>query len=80
MKSMDEVTTKMMEYCCDHLCKFPQNGLQQESLEQICAKCPMGQYVCDILNTETELKEDNEKYRQMAITDSAKKLLLGGDW
>lgn len=49
---MDKLTTtEMMEHICDHLCKHPCNAKDQEELEDICAECKMGKYVCDILNT-----------------------------
>lgn len=48
---MEKTTTTMMEHLCDHLCRFPWGTGRKEDLEDICADCKMGQYVCDILNT-----------------------------
>lgn len=48
---MDKLTTEMMEHICDNLCKHPCNAKDQEELDDICAECKMGKFVCDILNT-----------------------------
>ena len=64
---MDKLTTEMMEHICDNLCKHPiRVGQIQEELDDICAECKMGKFVCDILNTYnhrmqqlTELKEES---------------------
>lgn len=45
----------MMEYVCDHLCRFPGEISDQEELDRVCDGCQMGQYVCDILNTHDRL-------------------------
>lgn len=49
---MDGITTEMMEHICDNLCKYP-DQLNGEQLEDKCAECKMGQFVCEI----HELKE-----------------------
>lgn len=46
---MDGITTEMMEHICDNLCKYPDH-LSGEALEDKCAECKMGRFVCDILN------------------------------
>ena len=46
---MDGITTEMMEHICDNLCKHP-DQLSGERLEDKCAECKMGRFVCDILN------------------------------
>ena len=46
---MDGITTAMMEHICDDLCKYP-DQLSGEALEDNCAECKMGRFVCDILN------------------------------
>lgn len=46
---MDGITTEMMEHICDNLCKYP-DQLSSEALEDKCAECKMGRFVCDILN------------------------------
>lgn len=46
---MDGITTEMMEHICDNLCKYP-DQLNGEKLEDKCAECKMGRFVCDILN------------------------------
>ena len=54
---MDKLTTEMMEYICDNLCKHPiRVGQTQEELDDICAECRMGKFVCEILNTHNRLK------------------------
>ena len=54
---MDKLTTEMMEHICDNICKHPNRvGISQEELENICAECQMGRFVCDILNTYNHLK------------------------
>lgn len=49
-KTMDEITMEMMEYICDNLCRHPREVEDQDELDDICAECEMGQFVCDILN------------------------------
>lgn len=63
MKTLEEIITKMMEYVCDTLCKYPCKE-EQEQLDIICADCEMGQFVCDILNAGEEL----ERYRATGVT------------
>lgn len=46
---MDGITTEMMEHICDDLCRHPDH-LSGEVLEDKCAECKMGRFVCDILN------------------------------
>lgn len=49
---MDKLTTAMMEHICDNLCMNPiRVGQTQDELEDICAECKMGKFICDILNT-----------------------------
>jgi len=48
---MEKIVTPMMEDICDHLCRFPKEVSDPEALEEICAECQMGKYVCLILNT-----------------------------
>ena len=53
---MEEITSKMMEYICDTICKHPYT-CDQEELDAICADCEMGQFVCDILNKDIMNRE-----------------------
>ena len=53
-KDIDNITTEMMEHICDNICKYPVMGLGDGELENICAECKMGQYVCDILNNSNQ--------------------------
>lgn len=46
---MDGITTEMMEHICDNLCKYP-DQLNRIELDDKCAECKMGRFVCDILN------------------------------
>jgi len=56
-RDMDKITTEMMEHLCDNLCRYPEKAADQEVLEDICAECKMGEYVCDILNQYNKVKE-----------------------
>lgn len=48
---MLKIVTPMAEDICDHLCRFPKEVSDSEALEEICAECQIGKYVCLILNT-----------------------------
>ena len=48
---MEKIVTPMMEDICDNLCRFPKEIPDQDALEELCAECQMGKYVCLILNT-----------------------------
>lgn len=50
MSKIDNITTVMMEYICDTLCRYPTTAADQDQLDDICAECEMGKFVCDILN------------------------------
>lgn len=55
---MDKITTEMMEHICDNLCMHPiRVGQTQDELDDICAECKMGKFVCDILNTYNRLND-----------------------
>lgn len=54
---MDTMTTNMMEYICDNLCKHPCNAESEEELEEICAGCKMGHFICGILNEYNRLND-----------------------
>ena len=55
---MDKLTTEMMEHICDNLCMHPiRVGQTQDELDDICAECKMGKFVCDILNTYNRLND-----------------------
>lgn len=55
---MDEITTKLAEHFCDNLCKHScRTDISQEQLDEICADCKMGQFICDILNTYNDLND-----------------------
>lgn len=49
MKSIDQIITGMAEHICDELCRYPKD-LTGDELEDTCAECKLGQYICDILN------------------------------
>lgn len=58
--AMDEIITQMMEYVCDQLCKKKEEVSSEDEMEDICAGCDMGDFVCKILNTYNNLnKFDN---------------------
>ena len=53
---MDKLTTEMMEHICDNICMHPiRVGQTQDELDDICAECKMGKFVCNILNTYNRL-------------------------
>ena len=47
---MDKITTEMAEYICDSICQYPITCQDEQSLEEICWKCRMGKFICDIMN------------------------------
>lgn len=55
---MLKIVTPMMEHVCDHLCRFPGEIERKVDLEEVCAGCQMGKYVCDILNTYKRVKQE----------------------
>lgn len=50
MDKINQITTEMAEHICDELCRHPRDTGDDEKLEDICAECKLGQYICDILN------------------------------
>lgn len=50
LTEMDKMVEALMEHVCDKLCQYPHRVDGQEELEQICADCKMGTFVCGILN------------------------------
>jgi hypothetical protein len=72
---MDKILTSMMEDICDHFCRFPWETEHKEDLEDICAECQMGQYVCDILNTYNAACQ-----LQAAAGIVRSELMQKGDW
>ncbi len=72
---METIVTSMMEHLCDHRCRFPWEIERKEDLEEICAGCQMGQYVCDIVNTY------NTASRLQAAADIVRnEFIQKGDW
>lgn len=62
---MDGITTEMMEHICDNLCKYP-DQLSGEELEDKCAECKMGRFVCDILNQYNKVNDfENTQYAKL---------------
>lgn len=65
MESLGKITTEMMEYICDKLCRYPEMESDEESLAELCAGCRMGEFLCNILNHEgartNEREEDHEQ-------------------
>lgn len=57
MNRINQITTEMAEHICDNLCRYPKN-LTGDELEDICAECKLGQYICDILNECKEASHD----------------------
>ena len=69
---MDGITTEMMEHICDNLCKYP-DQLNGEKLEDKCAECKMGRFVCDILNQYNNCAKLLEQMQELKERDTAKK-------
>ncbi|MFA9376250.1 MAG: hypothetical protein ACERKZ_05775 [Lachnotalea sp.] len=69
MIQMEKITTEMMEYVCDNICKHPGNGentgITQEDLEEICAECKMGKFVCDIMNNRRKPGYINKEFDEL---------------
>ena len=69
---MDGITTEMMEHICDDLCKYP-DQLSEMELEDKCAECKMGRFVCDILNQYNKCAKLLEQMHELKERDTAKK-------
>lgn len=64
---VDKLTTEMLEHICDNICKHPcRTDIDQEELEEICAECKMGKFVCDICNEYIKIN-DFEKSQCYAL-------------
>lgn len=50
MKTIDEITTEMMEHICDKLCRHSVESMDQESQEEICCECEMGRFSNELMN------------------------------
>ncbi len=61
LNDLDRLSTEMMEYVCDVLCKYPEMESDEESLEEVCAGCKMAEYVCGIMNQENVRTNETEK-------------------
>lgn len=65
LNDLDRLTTEMMEYVCDHLCRYPEMEQDEGSLEELCSGCKMGRFICSILNQgnarTNEREEDHEQ-------------------
>ena len=72
---METIVTSMMEHLCDHRCRFPWEIERKEDLEEICAGCQMGQYVCDIVNT-----YNTASRLQTAAEVIRNELIMRSDW
>lgn len=57
--AMDKILEEMAEHFCDNLCMYGsgKEPLTQEELDEKCANCKMGQFICDISNTYNSLNE-----------------------
>lgn len=51
---MEKITTEFAEYICDNLCQYPCE-CNQEQLDEHCAECKMGKFICDICNLYLDL-------------------------
>lgn len=75
---MDGITTEMMEHICDSLCKYP-DQLNRIELEDKCAECKMGRFVCDILNQYNKCAKLLEQMHVLKERDTAKKPIKTND-
>lgn len=57
MNKIDLTITAMSEYICDKICRHPLDSSQEE-LEEVCAECKLGNFICDILKT-VEVQDDD---------------------
>ncbi|WP_313583663.1 hypothetical protein [Lacrimispora sp.] len=72
---MKKIVTPMMEDICDHFCKYPYKVKNEGELEEICAECQMGKYVCLILNTYNTASQ-----LQTAAEVVRNELMMRSDW
>lgn len=83
---MDGITTEMMEHICDDLCRHP-DQLSAMELEDKCAECKMGRFMCDILNQYNKVNDFAnsqcakllEQMHELKERDTAKKPIYEGD-
>ena len=77
---MDTMTTNMMEHICDNLCKYSCSTTSQEALEEICAGCKMGQFICGILNEYNRLNnfEQSQCYKLLQEISTLKEQITQG--
>lgn len=62
---MDRITTEFAEFICDHICRYSLMVKSQELLDNCCVECPMGKYICDILNTYNRINDfDKNKLKE----------------
>lgn len=61
LNDLDRLTTEMMEYVCDHLCRYPEMEPDKESLEEICEGCEIGGVIRSILDQGTARTNETEK-------------------
>jgi hypothetical protein len=56
---MEKITTSMMEYICDNLCKYPER-LSEDALRDECINCKMEKYACAILKHHDKYKKSTD--------------------
>lgn len=69
---MDKLTTEMVEHICDNLCRHPRARQTQDELDDICAECKMGKFVCDILNTYNRLNDFEKSQTHKLLKELSK--------
>lgn len=57
---MNNITTEMAEYVCDHICKYP-CGMKQDELEKQCDSCLIDKFIIKICNLGEENTDESEK-------------------
>lgn len=75
MDELLKVLEPMMEYVCDHLCRYPNEVTDQEELDAICESCEMNKHTTDILN----MVQEKEKPKLVIWTPAYQSYFSAGD-
>lgn len=81
---MNKIVTPMMEYVCDHLCRFPLEIERKENLEEVCTGCQMDKYTNGILNQYDKINDFEKSQcahllKELAM-ERAKRENMVADW
>lgn len=78
MDNVNKITEEMLSYVCDEICTHHHEDLKQAELDCKCRKCKLKDFAYQISRHCMDMREQNEMFRQMAITEETKKILMGG--